>query len=271
MSYSTLMVHLDGGGSNAARLDVTAALATQYGAKVIGIAACEPIQFAGDPYMNGEIAVIERDIVTDELARASVEFHAHPALKPHVLEWHSIPTLETIAHLVAERARCADLVITGVEPAAGNLSTHADTADLILRAGRPVLVVPDATVTSLFKTIVVAWADTRECRRAIVDALPMLRRAERVIIVEVSNDPAAARAPVEDVVAWLGRHGISGDRVISRAKGSRSDTLAAIADQEQADLMVAGAYGHSRIREWTFGGMTRDLLLHERRCTLLAH
>jgi nucleotide-binding universal stress UspA family protein len=265
------MVHLDGGGANTARLDVTAALAQRYDAKVIGIAACEPVRFAGDPYMDGELAVIERDIVTDELARAQTDFEAHEALKPHVLAWRSIPTLDNLTDLIAEHARCADLVITGAEAALGNGSTHADTGALVLRAGRPVLVVPDEAVPAQFKSILVAWADTRECRRAVVDALPLLKDADRITIAQVSDDRPTARAALDDVIAWLGRHGIEADRKISREGRSGTNALAAIAANQNADLIVAGAYGHSRMREWMFGGVTRDLLLRERRCALLAH
>ena len=137
MTYSTLMVHLDGARPNAAVLDATATLAKQYDARVIGIAACEPVQLgASDGYMDGALAVLERDIVTEELAHAKVEFHAHEGLRSHVLEWRSIPTLENVAHTIAMQARCADLLITGVGPVPGDLSTHADTGDLILRAGR---------------------------------------------------------------------------------------------------------------------------------------
>lgn len=272
VTYSTLMVHLDGARSNAAVLDATATLAQQYHSRVIGIAACMPVQLGTcDGYMDGALAVVERDIVTDELARAKVEFHAHAGLRSHVLEWRSIPTLENIAHVVAEDACCADLVITSIGPAPGDRSTHADTGDLVLRAGRPVLVVPDANVTADFRNVVVAWTDTRECRRAIMDALPMLHGADRVTLVKAGNDPVAARGGLEDIAGWLDRHGIGTDRVVSRIRGSAAETLAGIATDVEADLVVAGAYGHSRIREWAFGGVTRDLLLHERRCTLLSH
>lgn len=271
MTYATLMVHLDGSGSNKARLDVAAGLAQHYGAKVIGIAACEPVQFGGDPYMDGELAVIERDIATNQLARAQTDFETHEALKPHVLAWHSIPTLENLTDLIAERARCADLVITGAEAASGNGSTHADTGALVLRAGRPVLVVPDEIVATEFKSILVAWADTRECRRAIVDALPFLKDADRITVAEVSDDPPTARTAVDDVIAWLERHGIQADRKVAREGKSGTNALAAIAARHDADLIVAGAYGHSRMREWMFGGVTRDLLLREKRCALLAH
>jgi nucleotide-binding universal stress UspA family protein len=272
VTYSTMMLHLDGARSNSAVLAAAATLTKQYDAKVIGIAACQPVQIGmSDGYMDGELAVIERDIVTDELAHAKVEFHAYEGLRAHELEWRSIPTLENVAHAVAAQARCADLVVTGIGPVPGDLATHADTGDLILRAGRPVLVVPDANVTADFRKIVVAWADTRESRRAIMDALPMLHRADRVTLVAASVDAVAARDGIDDIAGWLNRHGIGTDQIVSRMKGSGAETLAAIAGEVEADLLVAGAYGHSRIREWAFGGVTRDLLLHERRCTLLSH
>jgi nucleotide-binding universal stress UspA family protein len=134
-----------------------------------------------------------------------------------------------------------------------------------------VLVVPDSGATATFSTIMVAWTDTRECRRAISDALPMLRLAERVVIAEVAIDALDARAAIDEVAGWLARHGIAADKIVSRPKRSSTDTLTALADEVGADLVVAGAYGHSRIREWAFGGVTRDLLLRDRRCTLLSH
>ena len=78
---------------------------------------------------------------------------------------------------------------------------------LILLAGRPVLIVPDANATADFRNIVVAWKDTREWRRVIMDALPILHRVERVTVVEVSQDPIAACDGIRDIVAWLKRGG----------------------------------------------------------------
>ena len=191
MTYSTLMVHLDGGRPNAALLDVAATLADQYRAAVIGIAACQPVQIGTcDGYLGGEYAVIERDIVADEFARAKTEFHAHERLAHHTLEWRSIPTLANLAHVVAENARAADLVITSAGPGYADLATHADTGDLILRAGRPVLVVPDGAATATFSTIMVAWTDTRECRRAIGDA----RRCSRLPTASSSSRSRSTRS-----------------------------------------------------------------------------
>lgn len=272
MTYSTIMVHLDGARPNRAVLDAAATLASSFGAKVIGIAACQPVRLGTpDGYMDGTYAVLEREIVDDELARTKIEFNDHLALRPHVLEWRSISTQVNVAHVVAAHARCADLLITGTIGRASDASTHADGGNLVMHAGRPVLVVPDANVTADFRTIVVAWADTPECRRVIVDSLPMLHRADRVIVAEVSADPVAAGTGMLDVLNWLRRHGIEGDRVNARIKRSASESIAAIADETGADLLVAGAYGHSRIREWAFGGVTRDLLMHGHRCTLMSH
>ena len=272
MTYSTLLVHLDGARPNTTLLDVTATLAARFDAKVVGVAACQPVQIGScDGYMDGALAVAVRDIVSGELAKAKSEFHAHSRLRPYIVDWRSIATLDTVAHTVSALARSADLIVTSAGPAVGDPMTRADTGDLVLNAGRPVLVVPETKATAEFRNVVVGWTDTRECRRAIADALPFLHHAERVTLVEASYDPVAANRGIDDVTAWLDRHGIGADRINARVKGSPTSTLQAIADEVEADLIVAGAYGHSRIREWAFGGVTRNLLLHDHRCTLLSH
>ena len=273
MTYSTMLVHLDGCGGNEPVLALTAKLAEQYKAQVIGIAACQPMQIgtAGCDFTGG-LAVLERDIVDDELKRAAAEFRACVELQPFVLEWRSMETLSPVSHIVADEARCADLVIASLcSGASRNALTHADTGELIIRAGRPVLVVPDKPAPSSFQTVVVAWADTRECRRAAADALPILKRAERVVIVEVTPTLAEARARTKDVVAWLSRHNIIADQVVAPARGNHAESLAWIASEQRADLIVAGAYSHNRLREWAFGGVTQDLLLRDNICAMLSH
>jgi nucleotide-binding universal stress UspA family protein len=143
---------------------------------------------------------------------------------------------------------------------------------LVMRIGRPMLVVPPEAEYLKLGNVVVAWKDTPEARRAVADALPLLHRAKDVTVVEVieeNGNRAAAQTRVGDVAAWLGRHAITaaGRVVNSTDEMQELDTLW----QSACDLMVAGAYGHSRFREWVFGGVTRNLLTRSRHCSLLSH
>ncbi len=119
----------------------------------------------------------------------------------------------------------------------------------------------------------IAWKDTRETRRAVLDALPLLQQAARVSIVEATGaeDMADARSHVADVAAWLGRHGVAASGQTVPSDGGDAAQLDAFARDHGADLIVAGAYGHSRVREWALGGVTRSLLMHGSRCSLLSH
>lgn len=273
MSYSTLLVHLDAGGPNSHVLNVAAGLAQQYDAQVIGIAACQTLQAAslvGD--FTGDSIALAREAAMDALSAVEAEFHAFPALKPCALDWRSLSTTDSIWQTVANEARCADLIITSARRgASSNAGQHADAGKLVINAGRPVLIVPDSPATCRFTRVVVTWAETRECRRAVADALPILKRAERVVVLNIAREPAGTEGPGKDVVAWLARHGISADQIVARASDDVAATLAVIAAEQDAELIVAGAYGHNRLREWAFGGVTHDLLLRDRRCVLLSH
>ncbi len=121
--------------------------------------------------------------------------------------------------------------------------------------------------------VVIGWKDTRETRRAVVDALPLLRHAGRVAVVEVASeeDLPAARTRLDDVVAWLKRHGVVAHSVAAPAAGDDATRLDGIVLEHGAGLLVAGAYGHNRLREWTLGGVTRTVLKHPGRCSLLSH
>ena len=96
---------------------------------------------------------------------------------------------------------------------------------------------------------------------------------ERVTVLEIAaiDDLDAAQARVEDVVTWLERHGAMADTRIERANGDDANRLHAVADDPDADILVAGAYGHRRLREWVIGGVTRDLLLECQRGVPVSH
>jgi nucleotide-binding universal stress UspA family protein len=276
MSYATLMVHLELGRPNTGLLQIVGDLAAKFQASVVGITACQPLQLSyGDGYVSGDVVEQDQAEIQKEVADAEMEYRS--ALPAHAgkLVWRSNVTMEPLSDYVAREARCADLVITSVDTGASlfDTSKHMNVSDLVMRVGRPVLIVPAAADVLKLDRVVVAWKDTREARRAVLDAVPLLKAATSVTVVEIAAQEglAAARRGLEDVVAWLERHGVTAQPLAVAAAGEDADQLARFVQEHQADLMVAGAYGHSRLREWVLGGVTHDLLMNAECCSLVSH
>jgi nucleotide-binding universal stress UspA family protein len=270
------MVQLQLGRSNAELLDVAADLAERFDAGVIGITACQPMQMAGaDGFFPAELIEKECEEEEFEIKVAEIEFRNVLGCRANSLEWRSTVTFTVLSNYLADEARSADLVITSVDRS-GSLfdsSRYANIDDLVMQLGRPVLLVPTAVNKPKFDRIVIGWKDTRETRHAAVDALPFLKKATHVAIVEIAaeDELAKARAHLKDVVGWLKRHGIAAESIAAPSSGADATRLNAIAREQGADLIVAGAYGHSRLREWVLGGVTRDLLRCVDRCSLVSH
>lgn len=141
--------------------------------------------------------------------------------------------------------------------------------DVVLEIGRPLLLVPPA---ASFKgdCVVVAWKDTREARRALWDALPLLKRADMVLLAGVQD--ADEGESIDGAAAYLRRHAVRSVRTMRIPRRNSVLThLLELGDSEGADLLIAGAYGHSRTREWVLGGVTREILLTSPMCCLLTH
>jgi nucleotide-binding universal stress UspA family protein len=175
---------------------------------------------------------------------------------------------------LACEARGADLVVVGRIAAPGDSYSALDPGRVVLKIGRPTLVVPDGVGALRADRVVIGWKDSLEARRAVVDALPFLCEASRVTVVEIceSGEESAAQKRIEDVARYLSRHRIGGGpRVVIHQEGSGAAQLIRLAQDEGADLIVAGAYGHSRLGEWMFGGMTRDLLATSPVCCVMSH
>jgi nucleotide-binding universal stress UspA family protein len=188
------------------------------------------------------------------------------------LEWRAV--LDFPDEALAHEARSADLVVIGQTSGPGDAYSTLDPGRAVLKTGRPTLIVPDGIGALRGEHVVIGWKDTREARRAVRDALPFLDEATRVIVVEIceSGEEGAAQEHIDDVARYLTRHRISGGlRVILHQEGSPAAQLIRLAQDEGADLLVAGAYGHSRLGEWMFGGMTRDLLARSPFCCLMSH
>lgn len=277
MSYAAIMVYVEPDRSLSGRVELANGLAQNLGCELIGASAWmqrPPFVVEGvvvDPAPGG----LELQAMQTALNKTGEQFRAAIAAKGRTAHWRS--GLEFPTEFLARECRAADLVIVGRDPSPHDAFRHTDAGALVLRTGRPVLVVPHDINTLEVKRALIAWKDTREARRAIRDALPLLRKAKEVMVVEIaesgrSDEVFHAQARLSDVVEYLQRHQIGSvaNRVIP-ADGGVSSSLVRMATEQSFDLIVAGAYGHSRLGEWLFGGMTQELLSSCPVCCLLSH
>ena len=276
MTYKTLMVHLDLSGDNEGVLKVAGDLAAQFDAKVIGIAAYQPIQLmVGEGINAGEAIAQERAEAEKELSNAAAEFHAGLKGQAKSVEWRSAISYGSLADYIADEARAADLIITGKDIGASLLddSRRVNIGELAMRAGRPILIVPQGVCALSMRHVIVGWKETREARRAVADALPLLQAAAHATVLEVVPETrrSIAQGHVNDVAAWLEQHQVDVSSEVVIANGTEIGPLHAALLARKCDLLVAGAYGHNRLKEWVFGGVTMDMLLDPDFCVLISH
>lgn len=275
MSHASLMLHLELGQSNAGLLQLGAELARRLQAGAIGIVVCQPLQVLyGEAETSVEQVVRDRAQIDAQVRVAEAEFRAALNGQAQALEWRAEVSYGALVEVLACQARSADLVLS--RQAAGDgfdVSRAVNTGALALQLGRPLLVVPAHQEPRKIERVLIGWKDSRETRRAVLDALPLLKLARQVAVQELagSEELAGARRRVAEVAGWLRQHGIEAEPIASAATGDNAAQLLHTARQQDADLIVAGAYGHSRLREWALGGMTRELLLQSEHCLLLSH
>jgi nucleotide-binding universal stress UspA family protein len=277
MTYATVMVSLALDQANEARLEAAGQIAERFDAGIIGIAAA---QFSPPPYYSyGEQAqgLIDqgRLSINKRITELEGQFREATRNRAKHIEWRC--AIDFPARYILQQARCADIVISGGQNGAfSDPFALASPKDLVMQAGRPLLIVPDNAKWLDLRNVLVAWKDTTEARRAVADSLALLRKAKNVTvaeIVEAGNSQSTAMSGVRDVVAWLSRHGIAASELAPERNQDRDATvqLDAIAADVGAGLIVAGAYGHSRFRELILGGMTQHLITQSSRCVLMSH
>src|ERR1700733_8498897 len=269
------MVHLEPGRTKAGLLKIAGELPERFDARVIGIVACRPMQFDySEGYVPADLIEQDRNLLEKEIKVAEAQFRQVLQARIKAIEWRSGVTFGALTEYIAREARSSDLVVTG--PGFGarlDAARFVNIDDLVMQVGRPVLVVPAAADELKLEQVVIGWKDTREAQRATFDELPLLQNATHVTVVEICDEKeiAAARTRVEDVVGWLKWPGVVTESQASLSTGDHAGLLNAIAREQGANMVVAGAYGHSRLREWVLGGVTRDLLLRGDKFSLLSH
>ncbi len=271
MGYKTILVHVDTGPSASKRLKLSADLAARFEAHVVALYVRRPFQAPAftdaGPAMDSLYRTYENATKADEALAAAAFRDAIGAANP-AGEWRVADGLAE--EVVAAYARYADLVIVGqAEPDASSTTTPADLAETIGMSGeRPTLIVPHiGAAKPPGRTVMLCWNGSREAARAATGALPILKRAEQAIILLVDSEDGG-----EHVTAWLARHGVKA--TVKRDTAGDSDIgeiiLSRAADQD-VDLIVMGLYGHSRMREWVWGGASRTLLASMTVPLLVAH
>ncbi|AZO21825.1 universal stress protein [Mesorhizobium sp. M1E.F.Ca.ET.045.02.1.1] len=263
MSYKSILLNLGIDGPIEPLALVGIDLARRFDARLIGFCAADaplPVTMAPEgAAIAAELWEQSRDEIRQRLKDLRGKFENLVAGAVET-DWRG--TVENPDAAMARSSRLADLIVTGAAQGAstGDSYRAADPGSLVLRAGRPVLVAANGSASLPTGRVVVAWKDTREARRAVADAVPLMAMASEVTIVAVDRNPDDwIRDGVKDVARFLDGHGIKARTEILKSddEGNRLvDFLASV----RAELVVSGAYGHSRLREWVFGGVTRSLL-----------
>jgi nucleotide-binding universal stress UspA family protein len=272
---SDIMVHVDGSPQDEVRLAHAEALAQTFKAhltalfvnRLPGFAISADAAGTGAVYMAElmEEAMAEGDRLADEMKRRLERISA----SHDMLRVNAVP--DNVGRQVSVAARYSDLFLT-VRPSSGSdegMRWMGLVEGVLFGSSRGVLLVPDGRPANPIKRVVVGWNGSREAARAVAEAMPFLRKASKVVVLKAERDPGADDLDTR-LARYLDRHGVKATLHDVRSRDP-ADAILAEASAIEADMIVIGAYGHSRLREWALGGVTRDLILGSPLSLLLAH
>jgi len=274
MPLKNILVHVDNSAQAAGTIAAACGLARAHNAHLTGLTVEHPPQVPG--YAAIELPTSALDVIKAQQAESIAQARAifEKTVEKTGLSsqsgWSLAKgfTLETLAL----RSRYADLTVIAQENAATSTTDPGLVDDLVMTSGRPVLVIPYiGAPPNIGRSILIAWNASRESARAVADAMPLMERAESVEVLAVEPE-GLGDTPGADIAAHLARHGIK-----VRANSTRGldidvgDVILNRVADSGADLVVMGAYGHSRMRELVLGGATRHILAHMTVPVLLSH
>lgn len=263
----TLLVSLNNVNAIDRTLAVASALAQKHDAHIIGLYVIPSIIVYAAPYGHGVGAqyIDRNNYYKTHAAEAEKAFNAIVRKDSLKGEWRQInPGGQSISHTIVAHGRESDMIV--ISSQSRNTLQEGSDFDLCARvvqeAGRPLLILPAAGKKALkHKKAVIGWDGSREAARAVFDALPLLKAFDRVHITCINPKremQIADELPGTELAAALDRHGIN---AITETIKTRKRISAALLERaEKADLLVIGAYGHSRLRESILGGVTAKTL-----------
>jgi nucleotide-binding universal stress UspA family protein len=260
MAYRTILADLSADDAAEPCLRLAGALAARFGAALFGMHVMpEPFvptawQGGASVYLDPEVTEAQRRANLRMKERVQATFERVCGANPDAT-WREAQG--DPGELLVRAARASDLVVTAkAQP--GALDPGGVLEALVMTAGVPVLVLPASAPDDVGQIVLVAWNGSREAARAVHGALPLLAAAGRVVLCAIGED---AVADLEPVAAMLGRHGVKVETE-ARPEPDRAagEVLLDRARAHGTDLVVMGAYGHTRLRELIFGGATRHVL-----------
>lgn len=287
MALKDLLVYLDQTSGSLVRLRLAADLARRNGSFITALYVREwsvaqlahrtTAELAGrSPAEVKEIDHAAEDSIDRSALEVRSELERLAAQYRLQAEWRMVGGESRIA--LPQYARYADLCILGVDaPAVSSLAGYRFSEEMLFTAGRPVLLVPEGgDFTTLGAHVAIAWNSSRAAARALNDALPLLEHSGKATVIAINPGEFIElhhALPLPQLLEHLRRHGVAAQsmELSDVPAASIADTLQEQARAAGADLVVAGAYGHTWLREVLLGGVTRDLLSHLQLPVVMSH
>lgn len=284
--FKTVLVPVSDGVNAALPLDTAFGLAAAFGAHVVGLhVRTDPtsaVPLVGEGMSGGmveEMMTVAATQADERAGRARAAFDAARARAEVALSevpvdgpsaaWEEITGREE--EIVPWRGRLSDLVVLGRPTDGLDPESLLTLNAALMESGTPLLLTPPAAPATLGRSVAVAWNGSAEAGRAVAAALPLLRRAEQVTILTAREDRTSTANPAAELASYLSWHGVTAQTRVVPAGANAGVALLEQCAAAGADLLVMGAYTHSRLRQLILGGVTRHVLGHSPLPLLLCH
>jgi nucleotide-binding universal stress UspA family protein len=268
MTFKTIVAIVQGEKDEDRLLDCVLPLANHFKSHLIGVhAEAMPVSYTTPMgFPDAEFIHVSTERNEKRAAELGHRYSSRCLADGVSAEWRSVESFSGDSALSSlSIARCADLIVAVQSNPNGDSISSANLEGLLFEAGRPVLFIPYAApVTGTFRKVLVAWNGSREAARAVFDALPFIMDADEteILVIDADEDTTQdGEAAGSDIAASLGRHGVQATVVNEKSAGlSVGTVIENHAAEAKPDMIVMGAYSHSWLREFLFGGATRTLL-----------